>query len=114
MGFWKVIIALGTLSGSVRAEYRLYQYLIKPKKTQSVGIWPKAYRAVSSLDPVSYQSYHGGSDIQEISLLRSWMCVGHTGGRQPCPAPLDLLPSPGTPVKDVPEEPTGIPPENPS
>ena len=88
-------------------KYRLYQYMIRPYQTEPAELPRRPYQAISTLDPVSYQSYHGGGDIQEINLLRSWMCMGHTGGKEFCPAPLDTMP-PG-PLNPAP----GTPPQNP-
>lgn len=60
------------------AEYRVYQY-------QVVSRFPGEYQAkphvvTSTLDPVSYLSYHGGETSIAIDLMRSWTCQGHTGG----------------------------------
>ena len=98
-----MLLFLSALSSGVQAEYRLYQYLIRPLQTKISGVPSKPYRTTSSLDPVSYQSYHGGAQTQEIHLLQSWMCRGHTSKKRPCPAPLDLLP--WTPVTPAPENP---------
>ena len=102
MKFWSIIL-LWALSGSVQAEYRLYQYLIRPLQPGNPQPSSRPYRVISSLDPVSYQSYHGGGDGQEIHLLQSWMCMGHTSDKRPCPSPLDLMPR--NPVNSDPENP---------
>ena len=48
----------------------------------------KGYLVTSTLDPVSYLSYHGGNSSLRVDLLRSWMCKGHTGNQQaPCNGP---------------------------
>ncbi len=62
----------------VFAEYRVYQY-------QVVSRFPGEYQAkphvvTSTLDPVSYLSYHGGETSIAVDLMRSWTCQGHTGG----------------------------------
>lgn len=58
------------------AEYRVYQYYIK-SKVKNIDQLPN-YLVTSTLDPKSYISYHGGADSIELSLLRSWMCMGNT------------------------------------
>lgn len=69
------------------AEYRVYQYLVKSKSTQYLVTSAQARPVISTLNPVAYRAYHGGSSI-DLTLMRSWMCVGYTGqGRNPCPAP---------------------------
>lgn len=49
----------------------------------------QSYLTTSTLDPVSYMAYHGGSESIEVDLLRSWICLGNTAKEQFCPAPLD-------------------------
>lgn len=52
----------------------------------------KAYLVTSTLDPVSYLSYHGGSDTLKIDLVRTWKCPGYTGAGKPiCKSPTDKL-----------------------
>jgi len=62
---------------NANAEYRAYQYLVKPThnylKNQNV------FLITSALDPVSYVSYHGGSQTLSVELIRTWMCPGYTG-----------------------------------
>lgn len=70
------------------AEYRAYQYMVQSKYSDDNA---KAYMVTSSLDPVSYVSYHGGSDSISVNLLRTWMCPGNTGNWQTCPAPGDEI-----------------------
>lgn len=42
---------------------------------------------ISTLNPVAYRAYHGGSSV-DLTLMRTWMCVGYTGkGKAPCKAP---------------------------
>lgn len=71
---------------SLLAEYRVYQYSIRttiPQKDDT-----DSYTVVSTLDPVSYRSYHGGSQSIQINLIRTWMCMGHTGhGQYLCDSP---------------------------
>lgn len=69
------------------AEYRVYQYYVRA--TYPMPQDQEAYLATSTLDPVSYTAYHGGSESIEVDLLRSWMCPGNTAQMQFCPAPLD-------------------------
>ena len=77
------------LSTSALCEYRVYQYFVKSRF--HLPLDQKAYLVTSTLDPVSYLSYHGGNESIKIELLRSWMCKGDTGeGREICPAPLEL------------------------
>ena len=72
---------------SSMAEYRVYQYYVK-----SVYSSPKDnshYIVTSSLDPVTYVTYHGGSDTIEVDLLRTWTCEGYTGASHDlCVSPL--------------------------
>ena len=71
------LIALVFCQTSISAEYRVYQYYVKSKLQQPIDI--KSYLVTSTLDPVSYLSYHGGNSSIRVDLLRSWMCKGHTG-----------------------------------
>jgi hypothetical protein len=66
------------------ADYRAYQYLTytKPSSQSSNATSEVAGQIITStLNPVAFQAYHGGS-LQKVELLRSWMCVGYTGARQ--------------------------------
>ena len=73
------------------AEYRVYQYYVRPK----VVIDPRenaSYLVTSTLDPVTYVSYHGGNDSIQADSLRTWMCHGHTGnGITPCQEPVAVV-----------------------
>ena len=62
---------------NAHAEYRVYQYYVRSKVLNLVPTTPTL--VTSNLDPKSYVAYHGGRDSIEVSLLRSWMCFGHTG-----------------------------------
>jgi hypothetical protein len=64
------------------AEYRVYQYYVRTKVNNLTPTTP--YLVTSTLDPKSYVSYHGGSDSLEVSLLRSWMCLGNTSRTEVC------------------------------
>ena len=70
------------------SEYRVYQYYVKPKYNLPQDLGP--YLVTSTLDPVSYVSYHGGNSSIEVNLLRTWMCKGYTGNKKYCRAPLEL------------------------
>jgi len=70
------------------AQYRVYQYYVSSKLKLPTD--SKSYLVTSTLDPVSYISYHGGSHSIKVDLLRSWKCPGHTGGNTPlCKSPLE-------------------------
>lgn len=70
------------------AEYRVYQYLIR--NTVKVEDSPSSRLITSSLDPISYQAYSGGSNLVKVDLLRTWICPGYTGDRQEyCKSPYE-------------------------
>lgn len=84
--FIKIILIALIFSSNVNAEYRVYQYYIKSKLRMPLD--KNGYLVTSTLDPVSYISYHGGNNSLKVDLLRSWMCVGHTGNKKElCPGP---------------------------
>lgn len=62
------------------AEYRVFQYIVKNKIT-SAKDQPNSHMVTSTLNPVSYIAYHGGSSLINIDLMRTWICPGHTGRR---------------------------------
>lgn len=64
------------------AEYRVYQYYVK-SKVQNINS-PNAQIVTSTLNPVSYLAYNGGSLSVEINLLRSWLCMGNTSQQEVC------------------------------
>lgn len=70
-----------SISSPLFAEYRAYQYYVVPKGRQYYQT-NKAYMIKSSLDPVSYLSYHGGADSISLTTLRSWKCPGNTSHSQ--------------------------------
>ena len=81
-----IFIVFSILSINTYAEYRVYQYYIRP--TYEAPQDQEAYLVTSTIDPVSYKSYHGGSEAIQVDLLRTWKCVGFTGdGKQVCPSP---------------------------
>lgn len=87
-GFFIFNLLLVLMIEASHAEYRVYQYSIKPKKLYEVDVKP--YLVTSTLDPVSYVSYHGGRETVSVDLLRTWMCKGHTGQlRSYCPSPYE-------------------------
>jgi len=63
-------------------EYRVYQYYVK-SKVQNINS-PDAQIVTSTLNPVSYVAYNGGSLSVEINLLRSWLCMGNTSHQSVC------------------------------
>jgi hypothetical protein len=77
-------------SFQVHSEYRVYQYLVKNKNVTNDNTKPMIIR--STLDPVTYISYHGGAQAIEVELLDSWRCNGYTGMKKNvCPSPLEYL-----------------------
>lgn len=87
--FFILAIVLGT-TGSAVAEYRVYQYYVKSRLNIKRDV--ASYLVTSTLDPVSYLSYHGGNDSIKIDLLRTWMCPGFTGMfKDICDGPLEKL-----------------------
>tara|TARA_R110002072_G_scaffold276051_1_gene437596 strand:- start:356478 stop:356771 length:294 start_codon:yes stop_codon:yes gene_type:complete len=73
----------------IQAEYRVFQYYVKP--AHSLSMDQKSHLVTSTLDPVSYISYHGGNQVIKIDLLRSWMCKGNTANKQLCAPPFEDL-----------------------
>ncbi len=75
-----LLILLFITSFNSKAEYRVFQYYVKSKH---VFIQDNpAYLATSTLDPISYVSYHGGATNIEVDLVRTWICPGYTGLRK--------------------------------
>ncbi|MCK6595158.1 MAG: hypothetical protein L6Q33_08160, partial [Bacteriovoracaceae bacterium] len=58
----------------------------------------KAELITSSLDPRAYIAYYGKGPGSTISLMRSWICYGDTGGHLP-PCTFEFIES--KPVNDV-------------
>ncbi len=72
-------------SSLLKAEYRVYQYEIRPLFEQ---IRNENYIITSTLSPKNFPTYHGGESSLKITLLKSWICKGYTGGFQGlCPSP---------------------------
>lgn len=64
------------------AEYRVYQYYVRSKIQ---NITPQTTDLVTStLNPLAYIAYHGGSESIEVNLLRSWQCMGNTSNLPVC------------------------------
>ena len=84
-----LLAAVALLAPVARGEYRVYQYYVMPKNPAPDG--PRAHLATSTLDPVSYRAYHGGEEVLEVDLLRTWICFGVTSGKDYCPPPLEKL-----------------------
>lgn len=81
-------LALILITSTARAEYRVYQYQVKPRFAGEYQAKP--HIVTSTLDPVSYLAYHGGETSIKVDLMRSWTCEGHTGGMQDyCAGPLE-------------------------
>lgn len=77
---------------NAQAEYRVYQYVMKNKITSSVD-QRNSHVVTSTLNPVSYLAYNGGSSLISIDLLRTWMCPGHTGYKKDiCKNPYGTIP----------------------
>jgi hypothetical protein len=76
------------LTSIAHAEYRVYQYSVTNLNKQNNQSTPQI--AISTLDPVSYVSYHGGSQAIKIDLLDSWMCRGNTGRNKYCRSPYHM------------------------
>ena len=75
---------------NANAEYRVYQYYIK--STEEKAQDKNGYIVRSSLDPITYRSYHGGPQSVQIDLLRTWRCPGNTGGlKSYCDSPYRAL-----------------------
>ena len=72
-----------------RAEYRVYQYMVKARHPFSVD--KNAHMVTSTLDPQSYLAYHGGSTTLSIDLMRTWMCKGDTSHKEYCESPHSKL-----------------------
>ncbi|MFT6631111.1 MAG: hypothetical protein ACJAS4_001058 [Bacteriovoracaceae bacterium] len=74
----KTLLILIFLVPFAHAEYRVFQYIVKNKIT-SAKDQPNSHMVISTLNPVSYIAYHGGSSLINIDLMRTWICPGHTG-----------------------------------
>lgn len=74
--------AIFLYSFSAMAEYRVYQYYVRPKiKNLTVT---SAELVTSTLNPIAYVAYNGGRESIEVNLLRSWLCMGNTSKGPVC------------------------------
>ena len=80
-----VLFLLLSLTSHANAEYRVYQYVVKNKIQFNDA--PKSHMVTSTLDPISYVSYHGGESLITVNLLRTWLCPGHTANKDICKSP---------------------------
>jgi hypothetical protein len=71
-----------TLNSSAIAEYRVYQYYVRTKVQNLNPI--NAQIVTSTLNPRSYLAYNGGKLTIDLTLLRSWMCMGDTSHEDIC------------------------------
>lgn len=78
--FIALIILL--FSTQVKGEYRVYQYYVRSKIQNITPVG--AELVTSTLNPVAYIAYHGGSESIEVNLLRSWQCMGNTAKEPVC------------------------------
>lgn len=76
------ILTLLLYSSAIFAEYRVYQYYVRPKVQNLTNVG--AELVTSTLNPVSYVAYHGGNSTVEVNLLRSWQCMGDTSEKPIC------------------------------
>ncbi|MBL6990096.1 MAG: hypothetical protein ISR65_09975 [Bacteriovoracaceae bacterium] len=98
--FWHILIFLIIIilyAPLTFAEYRAYQYYVRSKLNLVKKSRP--FLIVSTLDPVTYLAYHGGSESIDIDLLRTWVCAGYTGKQKICKSPYKSFNLPGTPSK---------------
>ena len=87
-----IIYILSICINSAFAEYRAYQYIVNNEvKVQDS---PNGHFVVSTLDPVSFLAYNGGSVLINVDLLRTWICPGHTGyNNSICDSPYGKVPA---------------------
>lgn len=89
---YPILILMIIMSFSASAEYRVYQYIVS-NKIQTTSDAPKSNIVLSSLNPVSFISYHGGKGLVNVDLVRTWMCSGYTGdNKKYCQSPYGELP----------------------
>ncbi len=72
------------------AEYRVYQYLIK-NKVQTSKVNDKLNIITSTLNPVAFKAYNGGSELVQLELLRTWICPGDTSFKRVCKSPYQKI-----------------------
>ncbi len=88
--FLSLTVSFFALS-SAHAEYRVYQYLVKPKNMAAMVTQVQAKPVRSTLNPVAFLSYNGGKSAVDITLMRSWMCPGSTARKEYCIHPSERL-----------------------
>ena len=76
---------------SAQAEYRVYQYLVKPRDASVMVTQVQARPIRSTLNPVAFLSYNGGKSAVDITLMRTWMCPGSTARKEYCIHPSERL-----------------------
>lgn len=73
------LLALFITSSYCLGEYRAYEYLVEENQ--------KSRTMIVSHNPVSFKSYLQKPG-QNVTLLRTWICPGHTGRlQQICSSP---------------------------
>lgn len=80
-GFFFIILST-LVCFEASAEYRVYQYYVR-SKVQNINP-SKAEMVTSTLNPRSYAAYNGGNLSVDITLMRSWMCMGNTSHEDIC------------------------------
>lgn len=81
----KLLIATLLLIFSIApafGEYRVYQYYVRQKIKNLTPVGSEL--VTSTLNPIAYLAYHGGSESVEVNLMRSWQCMGNTSKEQVC------------------------------
>jgi hypothetical protein len=87
-----ILLVTFIICSNSQAEYRAYQYIVK-NKINTANDQPNGHIIVSTLNPVSYIAYHGGRQMLQVDLLRTWMCPGDTSYKKDiCPSPYGQLP----------------------
>ena len=85
------IAATLLVSLHAQAEYRVYQYLVKPRNTLAMVTAAEARHVRSTLNPVAFLAYHGGASSVDATLMRSWMCPGSTARKEYCLHPSERV-----------------------
>ena len=80
-----IALALGLMAADAKASYRVYQLKLRhydqtaKKKINQI--------VLSALDPVQYESFHGGPGVMKVELLDTWYCPGDTSRKNYCKKP---------------------------
>lgn len=77
-----ILLILALASSKAFSEYRVYQYYVRSKIQNLTPV--AAELVTSTLNPIAYVAYHGGSESIEVNLLRSWQCMGNTSKEPVC------------------------------